>query len=147
MNPRLPAAFAAVLLASSLSYSQQPQAAPPKEVAGIPVNYDESKTGEYTLPDPLVLSSNGKRVRDTKTWTTQRRPELLRLFEQHQFGRVPPSAPTKLVKSEVFDSGTPVMNGKPSASRSRYTSPPSSMDPKPTSSSTCRRASRKPPYF
>lgn len=113
MNFRMPVASAAVVLASSLAYSQQQQAtAPPKEVAGIPVNYDESKTGEYTLPDPLLLASNGKRVRDTKTWIQKRRPELIRLFEQHQFGRVPSSAPTKLPKFVVFDKGTPVMNGK-----------------------------------
>jgi hypothetical protein len=30
-------------------------------VAGIPVNYDESKVGTYTLPDPLLLL-NGKQV-------------------------------------------------------------------------------------
>ena len=32
-------------------------------IAGIPVNYDESKTGDYkaTLPDPLVML-NGKPV-------------------------------------------------------------------------------------
>ena len=28
----------------------------PEDVAGIPVNYDESKVGTYTLPDPLVMS-------------------------------------------------------------------------------------------
>ena len=33
------------------------QAAPPSVVAGIPVNYDESKVGTYTLPDPLVTSN------------------------------------------------------------------------------------------
>src|SRR6266581_689220 len=30
-------------------------AAPPAVVAGIPVNYDESKVGTYTLPDPLFF--------------------------------------------------------------------------------------------
>ena len=52
---------------------------PAKEVAGIPVNYDEALVGTYKLPDPLVLA-NGKPVRDAKTWYDKRRPEIVRLF-------------------------------------------------------------------
>ena len=37
----------------------------------IPVNYDESKVGTYTLPDPLTLE-NGARVRDAGSWYRQR---------------------------------------------------------------------------
>lgn len=55
-------------------------------------NYDESKVAPYTLPDPLVLA-NGKRVTDAKTWTRQRRPELIRLYESQIYGRVPANAP------------------------------------------------------
>jgi len=62
--------------------------APAAVVAGIPVNYDESKVGTYTLPDPLVLT-NGRKVRDAKTWYAERRPEILRMFEDIQYGRVP----------------------------------------------------------
>ncbi len=51
-------------------------------------NYDESKAGSYTLPDPLVLG-NGKRVRDAATWYKVRRPEILRLFEENVYGRTP----------------------------------------------------------
>ncbi|MCU1259676.1 MAG: putative acetyl xylan esterase, partial [Bryobacterales bacterium] len=51
-------------------------------------NYDESKVAPYTLPDPLILQ-NGKPVRDAATWNRQRRPELLRLFEEHVYGRTP----------------------------------------------------------
>src|SRR3954452_21888857 len=83
---------AAVLL---LPMSVRAQAAPPPPanapaavVAGIPVNYDESKVGTYTLPDPLVMA-NGKPVRDAKTWYAERRPEIVRLFEENQFGRAP----------------------------------------------------------
>ena len=53
----------------------QTQNAPPKMVANIPVNYDEALVGSYTLPDALVLA-NGKPVRDAKTWSQKRRPEL-----------------------------------------------------------------------
>ena len=84
-------------------------AAPPAVVAGIPVNYDESKVGTYTLPDPLVLA-NGKRVTDAATWKGQRRPEILRMFETMQFGRAP-ARPAK-VTIDAFDKGTPALGGK-----------------------------------
>lgn len=51
-------------------------------------NYDEAKVGQYTLPDPLRME-NGEPVRDAKTWREKRRPELLRLFETHVYGRSP----------------------------------------------------------
>lgn len=91
--------------------SQSPAApppAPPAVVAGIPVNYDETLTGTYTLPDPLTLA-DGTPVRDAQTWTTRRRPEIVRLFEAQQFGRSP-DRPDGL-RFDVFDAGTPALNG------------------------------------
>lgn len=55
-------------------------------------NYDESKVGQYTLPDPLVLA-NGKPVRTARTWFKVRRPELLKLYADDIFGGVPANAP------------------------------------------------------
>jgi hypothetical protein len=55
-------------------------------------NYDESRVGSYTLPDPLVLA-DGTKVRDAKTWQRVRRPEIVRLYESEIFGRVPATAP------------------------------------------------------
>jgi hypothetical protein len=52
------------------------------------VNYDESKAGSYTLPDPLVLA-NGQPVRNATTWKKLRRPEILHLLETQMFGRTP----------------------------------------------------------
>jgi hypothetical protein len=78
-------------------------------VAGIPVNYDEGKVGSYTLPDPLVLA-NGTRVADPMIWWARRRPEILRMFETTQFGRVP-GKPTDL-RFDVFDAGTVALDGK-----------------------------------
>jgi hypothetical protein len=94
-----------VLCAGALAQQNKP----PDVVAGIPVNYDESKVGSYTLPDLFELS-NGKRVTDASSWLKKRRPELLRLFEEIQFGKMPPR-PRDLA-FEVFDKGTPVLNGK-----------------------------------
>jgi hypothetical protein len=52
------------------------------------VNYDESKIGPITLPDPLVLN-NGQPVTSARTWTKQRRAEVLELFRAHVYGRSP----------------------------------------------------------
>ena len=55
------------------------QKPPATVVAGIPVNYEESLVGNYTLPDPLVLG-NGKKVTDGNTWLQKRRPEIFKLY-------------------------------------------------------------------
>ncbi len=82
---------------------------PNDTVAGIPVNYTEALAGTYRLPDPLVLS-NGKPVKDAKTWTKVRRPEIVKLFEENQYGRAP-GRPADM-SFEVFDKGTPAFDGK-----------------------------------
>src|SRR5690348_1210403 len=89
--------FAILLLGAGAVWGQAPPPATPQaraerppaaEVAGIPVNYDETKVGTYKLPDPLLLA-NGKPVRDAKTWNAQRRPEIVKLFEENEYGRAP----------------------------------------------------------
>lgn len=110
MLPRswsLIAAVAAFALFPFCGFTQT-SSAPPKEVAGIPVNYDEAKVGDYKLPDPLRMA-DGKPVRDPKTWYTRRRPEIVRLFEENQFGRSP--GPPADVTYDVFDHGTPAFDG------------------------------------
>ena len=82
---------------------------PDDQVAGIPVNYTEAKAGNIAPPDPLILS-NGKPVKDAKTWNTKRRPELLRLFEENQYGKAP-GRPAGMT-FDVFDKGTPAYDGK-----------------------------------
>jgi hypothetical protein len=82
---------------------------PDDTVAGIPVNYTEAKVGTYTLPDPLVLA-NGTPVRDVKRWNEKRRSEILRLFEENEYGRTP-GRPVGM-SFDVFDNGTPALDGK-----------------------------------
>lgn len=109
--------LAALLLAASLpALSQAPAptapATPrpaPTEVAGIPVNYDESKVGAYTLPDALTLN-NGKPVRTAKDWYQKRRPEIVTTFETQQYGRAPGRPADETF--ELTDKGTPALNGK-----------------------------------
>jgi hypothetical protein len=78
-------------------------------VAGIPVNYTEAKVGEYSLPD-LVTLANGAKVTDAKTWNEKRRPEILKLIEENQYGRAP-QRPASMT-FDVFDKGTPAFEGK-----------------------------------
>jgi hypothetical protein len=101
--------FKPVLLFLAIYAAAQTVSAPPKIVAGIPVNYEETPVGSYTLPDPLRLL-NGKPVSDAKTWYSTRRPEIVRLFEENQFGRSP--EPPAGMTFDVFDKGTPAFEGK-----------------------------------
>jgi hypothetical protein len=71
-------------------------------------NYDEAKVGSYTLPDPLVLQ-NGKPVSNARTWTRQRRPEILKLYEDEIYGRVPKLAPK--ARFEVTEQETNALGG------------------------------------
>src|SRR3954462_12670775 len=101
--------YALVLLLSCAAAFAQADRQPPTNVAGIPVNYEEALTGKFTLPDVLVMA-NGKPVRDAKTWTEKRRPELIRLFEENEYGRAP-GRPAGM-SFDVFEKGSPAFDGK-----------------------------------
>ena len=77
-------------------------------IAGIPVNYDESKVGTYMLPEALKLA-DGKPVRNAKDWS-KRRPEIVKIFETQQYG-IAPGRPAD-ESFEVTDKGTPALDGK-----------------------------------
>ena len=51
-------------------------------------NYDETKVPAFKLPDPL-LCADGKHVDNIKEWERKRRPELLQLFADQEYGRMP----------------------------------------------------------
>jgi hypothetical protein len=56
-------------------------------------NYDESKANPYPeLPDPLTLN-NGERVTTAEMWWKRRRPEIVAMFEEHVYGRIPKDVP------------------------------------------------------
>ena len=98
----------AVAVLSCCVVTGQTDRAPASVVAGIPVNYDEAQVGTYVLPNPLVLA-NGKHVRDARTWTETRRQEIVRLFEENQYGSSP-ARPAEM-SFTVFDKGTPTFDG------------------------------------
>ncbi len=99
--------FIVILLTAGITsvYSQNK----PELVAGIPVNYDESLTGSYSLPDILTLS-NGRKVNTVRQWEKKRRAEILSLFESRQYGKLPP-APVNL-PYEVYDKGSVALDGR-----------------------------------
>ena len=74
-----------------------------------PANYDESKVGAYTLPDPLVFN-DGKPVRTANDWTKRRRAEVLELFAENMFGHSP--QPPNKIDYEVFDTVKNALGGK-----------------------------------
>ena len=51
-------------------------------------NYDEAKVPAYTLPDVLKTTA-GKVVTNKAVWEKNRRPEVLRLFENNVYGQMP----------------------------------------------------------
>ena len=80
-----------------------------KTSAGFPVNYEEDSVGAYTLPNVLTMA-NGQPVSTAAVWTGRRRPELVKLFEEIEYGKMP-SRPAGM-HFTVFDKGTPAFNGK-----------------------------------
>lgn len=100
--------LAAIALFFTWSVAQVADA-PDEIISGVPANYTEAKAGTYTLPVPL-LPADGKQVGDAKTWFAKRRPEIIKLFEENQYGRMP-GRPADM-SFDVFDKGTPAFDGK-----------------------------------
>ncbi len=68
-----------------------------------PVNYDEKKANPWpNYPDPLVME-DGTKVTTADQWWNKRRPELVNLFEEDIYGRMPKTAPKVTWKVETVD--------------------------------------------
>jgi len=65
-------------------------------------NYDESKAGIYSLPELLVTQS-GKKISTVKQWEKVRRPEILKLFENNEYGQVPKDFDNIIFNTENLD--------------------------------------------
>lgn len=81
---RMSAAAAAALVARAAGAAEMPRATDGRP----PSNFDEARVPKYVLPDPLVTAA-GRPVADAEAWRKVRRPEILRLFEEHVYGRTP----------------------------------------------------------
>ncbi|MGD0225819.1 MAG: acetylxylan esterase [Terriglobia bacterium] len=76
---------------------------------GVSANYDESKAGTFTLPDPLVFN-DGKPVKTAHEWRQRRRAEILQLLETNVYGRTP--KPPKQIRFQVSDVDRSALGGK-----------------------------------
>lgn len=74
------------------------------------VQYDESKLPPYDLP-PLLTTSSGQSVETPEAWMEQRRPEILSLFANLIYGRVPAPAKPIEVSYEVVLEDKGFMDG------------------------------------
>jgi len=64
------------------------------------VNYDDAKTPHYDLP-PLLVTSDGQKITTADQWHNIRRPEILSLFSNLIYGRVPEAPSPITVEFEV----------------------------------------------
>ncbi len=71
-------------------------------------NYYEEKVPLYTLPDVLVNSA-GKKITSAKEWTKVRRQEVLELFSENVYGKVPATPYNKSFK--LVNKDMNAMNG------------------------------------
>lgn len=69
------------------------------------INYYESKVPDYTLPDPLT-ALDGDKVRTGKMWRESRREEILELFRENVYGRIPDTHYTKSFSLVNSDNNT-----------------------------------------
>ncbi len=82
----------------------------PKE-SDIDVNYDEGRLPKYHLP-PLLVTAEGKRITTPEEWRNIRRPQILSLFSNLIYGRVPePMSPIE-TEYHVVATDPTFMDGK-----------------------------------
>ena len=75
------------------------------------INYDDRKTPHYDLP-PLLVTAQGRKITTAEEWRSVRRPEILSLFSNLVYGRIPqPSAPLK-IEFEVSRTDPGFMKGR-----------------------------------
>ena len=73
----------------------------------LPVNYDETQVPAYILPNPLRFG-DGSPVEDTVAWS-RRRTEIIDLFADQVYGRLPGAAPH--LHWKVTDDSAGVLDG------------------------------------
>lgn len=79
-------------------------------------NYDESQVPNYTLPKTLEFK-DGAPVESSGQWLTKRRPELLRLFEDHVYGRAP--GRPQVMRFEILEESDSALDGKATRRQAR----------------------------
>jgi len=75
------------------------------------VIYDEDRIPAYDLP-PLLVSAEGKPITTPEEWRTIRRPQILSLFSNLVYGRVPEPPEPIQIAFEVTKTDPEYMDGK-----------------------------------
>ena len=73
------------------------------------INYDETMVPDYVLPNPLICLDKTT-VDNTEVWFNKRRPEILHLFEEFIYGKVPRKLEN--IKFKVISVEAESLNGK-----------------------------------
>ena len=71
-------------------------------------NTNEALVPEYQLPE-LLVSQKGKKINTLKKWEKNRRPEILKLFQEEMYGKVP--GELKIADVKVWDNDGDALNG------------------------------------
>lgn len=82
------------------------------------VNYDEELVPSYELPDLLTLN-DGTRVATVRQWERRRRPELLALLADQEYGRTPHERIK--VKHETVAVNPAALGGRATSQQVRFT--------------------------
>ncbi len=101
----------ALTLLSLLLLGTLPLLAREKKEYDSDVNYDESKTPHYDLP-PLLVTAEGKKVSTAEEWRNVRRPQIVSLFSNLIYGRVPTPPSPISTEYKVLKTDKSFMGGK-----------------------------------
>lgn len=82
------------------------------------VNYNEQRLPPYDLP-PLLITSEGVPVTTAQQWQQVRRPQILALFSNLVYGRIPEQAHPIETSYEVIESDDAFMDGRATRQRIR----------------------------
>ncbi|MEZ5936984.1 MAG: hypothetical protein R3C52_02040 [Hyphomonadaceae bacterium] len=77
---------------------------------GLLTNFTQARAGAFDLPDPLT-SADGRPVASADAWFARRRPEILSMLAEVQFGRTPP-CPELRAKPDVWETSASAYGGK-----------------------------------
>lgn len=72
-------------------------------------NYDENKVPDYSLPK-LLVTQNGEKINDPESWMKIRRPEVLSLFEENMYGKIP--GELKISSLKILEESNQALGGK-----------------------------------
>ena len=73
------------------------------------INYDEQKVGNYSLPE-VLKAADGRIIKTAKDWEQIRRPQILHLYQQHVYGKMP--AKPKGMHYKIKSINETAVNGK-----------------------------------